>query len=80
MKKKDPKEKPESKIEVKSRGSRSEPDKNTPEKHSFPRLFLLIFIGDFNFLFLSSLIIFLLFSTFFAGPSDKLADASDIYL
>jgi hypothetical protein len=38
----------------------------------------LIFTGDFNLLFLLSLIIFLLFSPFFAGPPDKLADTSDI--
>jgi len=42
----------------------SEPAKNMPEKHSFPRLFLLIFTGDFNLFVLSSFIIFLLFSIF----------------
>jgi len=46
----------------------------------FSRLFLLIFTGDFNLLYIPSLIIFLRFSTFYAGPPDKLADASDIYL
>ena len=35
----------------------------------------MIFTGDFNLLFLPSLILFLLFSTFFAEPPDKLAEA-----
>jgi len=35
----------------------------------------LIFNGNFNLLFLPSLIIFLLFSTFFAGPPDNLAES-----
>jgi len=38
-------------------------------------MFLLIFTGDFNLLVLPSFIIFLLFSTFFAGPPGKLAEA-----
>lgn len=35
----------------------SEPDKNIPEKYYYSRLFLLIFNGNFNLLFLPSLII-----------------------
>jgi len=50
----------------------SEPDKNIPEKHSFPHLFLLIFATSSNIFFLLSL---LRLSAFFAGPPDKLAEA-----
>ena len=45
--------------------------------HSPKILFPLLFFDFhyFNLLFFTSLIIFLLLSTFFAGPPDKLAEA-----